>query len=129
MKSLDDLIIQIIIILISYMINSSKDKPFIVLIWSVSLALDYPYFGYLRGKYTVKDLQELDEYGASLGVELVPCIETLDHLGRVLRWDAFNNIQDGPSNINVGEEATYEFIEEMIKTCRKCYKTNATVQK
>lgn len=84
----------------------------------------YPYFGYLRGKYTVKDLQELDEYGESLGVELVPCIETLDHLGRVLRWDAFNDIQDGPSNINVGEEATYEFIEEMIKTCRKCYKTN-----
>ena len=84
----------------------------------------YPYFGYLRGKYTVEELKDLDEYASSLGVELVPCIETLDHLGRVLRWDAFKNIQDGPTNINVGEEATYEFIEEMIKTCRKCYKSN-----
>ena len=84
----------------------------------------YPYFGYLRGAYSVEELQDLDEYASSLGVELVPCIETLDHLGRVLRWDAFNNIQDGPTNINVGEEATYEFIEELIKTCRKCYKSN-----
>ena len=85
---------------------------------------NYPYFGYLRGKYTVKDLKELVEYGESLGVELVPCIETLDHLGRVFRWDAFSNIQDGPSNLNVGEEATYKFIEEMIKTCREAFKTN-----
>ncbi len=84
----------------------------------------YPYFGYLRGAYSIRELQDLDEYAASLGVELVPCIETLDHLGRVMRWDAFNNIQDGPSNINPGEEETYVFIEELIKTCRKCYKTN-----
>ena len=85
---------------------------------------NYPYFGYLRGKYTSEDLKELVEYGESLGVELVPCIETLDHLGRVFRWDAFGPMQDGPSNLNVGEEATYKFIEEMIKTCRECYKTN-----
>ena len=84
----------------------------------------YPYFGYLRGKYTKEELKDLDEYGQSLGVELVPCIETLDHLGRVFRWDAFKDMQDGPSNLNVGEEATYEFIEEMVKTCRECYKTN-----
>ena len=84
----------------------------------------YPYFGYLRGKYTVEDIKELVEYGESLGVELVPCIETLDHLGRVLRYDAFNEMQDGISCLNVGEEATYEFIEEMIKVCREAYKTN-----
>ncbi len=82
----------------------------------------YPYFGYLRGRYTVSDIQELVEYGESLGVELVPCIETLDHLGNVLRWDAFSDVQDGKSNIDVGEEKTYEFIEEMIKTCRSAFK-------
>ena len=82
----------------------------------------YPYFGYLRGRYTVEDLQELVEYGESLGVELVPCIETLDHLGSVLKWDAFSDIQDGKTNIDVGEEKTYEFIEDMIKTCRSAFK-------
>ncbi len=84
----------------------------------------YPYFGYLRGRYTVEDLKELVEYGESLGVELVPCIETLDHLARVLRYDAFFGIKDGPSNLNVGEEETYVFIEELIKTCREAFKTN-----
>ena len=85
-----------------------------------------PYFGYLRGKYTVEDLKELVEYGESLGVELVPCIETLDHLARVLRYDAFADMVDSPSTLNVGEEATYEFIEELIKTCREVFKTDIT---
>lgn len=82
----------------------------------------YPYFGYLRGRYTVEDLKELVEYGESCGVELVPCIETLDHLGSVLKWDAFDDVQDGKTNIDVGSEKTYEFIEEMIKTCRTAFK-------
>ena len=81
----------------------------------------YPYFGYLRGRYAKEDIRELVEYGNSFGVELVPCIETLDHLGRAMRWDAFSDIVDGPSNVLVEEEKTYTFIEEMIKTCRENY--------
>ena len=81
----------------------------------------YPYFGYLRGRYTKEDIRELVEYGNAFGVELVPCIETLDHLGRVLRWDTFADIVDGPTNVMVEEEKTYEFLEEMIKTCRENY--------
>lgn len=84
----------------------------------------YPYFGYLRGRYTKEDIQELVEYGNLFGVELVPCIETLDHLGRVMRWDTFKDVKDGNTNVLVEEEKTYEFIEEMIKTCRECYKGN-----
>ncbi len=83
----------------------------------------YPYFGYLRGRYTKEDIHELVEYGNSLGVELVPCIETLDHLGRTLRWDAFLDVTDGPTNVMVEEDKTYEFIEEMIKTCRENYQS------
>ena len=85
---------------------------------------NHPYFGYLRGKYTADDLKEFVEYGESLGVELVPCIETLDHLARIFHYDAFAKIQDGPSNLNVGEEETYVFIEALIRKCRECFKTN-----
>ena len=84
----------------------------------------YPYFGYLRGRYKAQDLKEFVEYGESLGVELVPCIETLDHLARIFHYDAFANIQDGPSNLNVGEEETYVFIDALIKKCRECFETN-----
>ena len=40
----------------------------------------YPYFGYLRGGYSKKDIKELVEFGNSFGVELLPTIQTLGHL-------------------------------------------------
>src|SRR5690625_4980678 len=39
-----------------------------------------PYFGYMRGRYTEEEFKELDEYAYTLGIELVPCIQTLAHL-------------------------------------------------
>ena len=45
-----------------------------------------PYFGRFRGRYSRAELQELDAFAASEGVELVPCIQTLAHLGGALRW-------------------------------------------
>ncbi len=35
------------------------------------------YFGYLRGKYTKRELTELDDYAYDYGVELIPCIQAL----------------------------------------------------
>lgn len=37
----------------------------------------YPYFGYMRGRFTKAELKELDAYALSLGVELIPCIQVL----------------------------------------------------
>ena len=47
---------------------------------------EYPYFGYLRGRYTQDELREIDAYAESMGVELVPCIQTLAHLAQFLQW-------------------------------------------
>ena len=33
-----------------------------------------PYFGYMRGRYSAKELKELDDYGYQFGIELIPCI-------------------------------------------------------
>lgn len=46
----------------------------------------YPYFGYLRGGYSEKELRELDDYAYALGVEMIPCIQTLGHSAMILRW-------------------------------------------
>ncbi|MDO4741652.1 MAG: family 20 glycosylhydrolase, partial [Eubacteriales bacterium] len=46
---------------------------------------EYPYFGHLRGRYSRSDLREIDAYAASMGVELVPCIQTLGHLLQFLQ--------------------------------------------
>ena len=47
-----------------------------------------PYFGYKRGRYSMEELRELDSYAASLGIELIPFIQTLAHLGSLTRWRA-----------------------------------------
>lgn len=35
-----------------------------------------PFFGYMRGKYTKEEMKALDQYGASIGIEVIPCIQT-----------------------------------------------------
>ena len=50
---------------------------------------DEPYFGYMRGRYSIAEMKELDEYASSIGVELIPCIQTLAHLATALRWPDF----------------------------------------
>lgn len=80
-----------------------------------------PYFGYLRGRYSKKELKEIVEYGDSFGVEVVPCIQTLSHLSQALRWDAYSSIRETGNTLFIGKEETYVFIEKMIKTCREIF--------
>ncbi|MDE6400979.1 MAG: beta-N-acetylhexosaminidase, partial [Clostridiales bacterium] len=82
-----------------------------------------PYFGYLRGRYTVADLKELDEYGAKFGVELTPCIQTLAHLNGIARWDRFKPIIDCDDILLADDEGTYALIEKMFKTLAECFRS------
>lgn len=81
-----------------------------------------PYFGYLRGRYSKADLKELDAYAESIGIELVPCIQTLAHLATFLRWGKVPT-EDADCML-ADEERTYELVEKMIATCRECFKSN-----
>lgn len=75
---------------------------------------EYPYFGYFRGRYTQGELQELDDYAHDLGIEMIPCIQTLGHLYQVLQHGTHSAIQDTSDVLLVGEEQTYEFLEKII---------------
>ena len=75
----------------------------------------HPYFGYLRGRFTQDELRALDAYAAQLGIELIPCIQTLGHLARALHWPCMESLRDTADVLMVDEEETYAFIEEMIK--------------
>lgn len=85
---------------------------------------EYPYFGYMRGKYSISDIQEMDAYASQYGIELIPCIQTLAHLAATLRWPCFDGMKDNEDILLCGEERTYDFIEAMIRACRKSYRTN-----
>ncbi|MGL4343604.1 MAG: beta-N-acetylhexosaminidase [Cellulosilyticaceae bacterium] len=75
----------------------------------------YPYFGYMRGSYKSSEIREVVAYAGQVGMEVIPCIQTLAHLGATLRWPAFDEITDCDNIILVGEEKTYDFIEAMVK--------------
>ncbi len=80
-----------------------------------------PYFGYLRGRYTVAEMKELDAFADSLGIEIIPCIQTLAHLRSFSRWGkAKFEMND---TLLVDDPRTYELVEHMVKTVSECFKT------
>ena len=83
-----------------------------------------PYFGHLRGRYSKDDLKGLDDYAASLGIEIIPCIQTLAHMNGFIKWEETSSIVDTDDILLVGEEKTYRLIEDMISSLRKCFRTN-----
>ncbi|MBQ7935804.1 MAG: beta-N-acetylhexosaminidase [Clostridia bacterium] len=82
---------------------------------------DEPFFGYLRGKYSIKELRELDDFAYNLGVELVPNIQTLAHMATFIRWRS--DLKDIDDILLVDDEKVYELIERMIKSLRECFRT------
>ncbi|KAJ1923854.1 hypothetical protein IWQ60_005607 [Tieghemiomyces parasiticus] len=77
---------------------------------------DEPFFGYLRGPYTAAELTAIDEYAFHLGVEVVPCIQTLGHLGQILQWPRFANVRDTSEVLLSRFDETYALIEKMIRS-------------
>lgn len=73
-----------------------------------------PYFGYLRGKYSSKELKEMDAYAAAHGIELIPCIQTLAHFTNPVKLPRFAPIIDINDILLIDDEKTYEFIDRMF---------------
>ncbi len=80
-----------------------------------------PYFGYMRGRYSIAEMKELDAYADSIGIEIIPCIQTLAHLRSFSKWSQANfEIND---TLMVDDPRTYELVERMIKTVSECFRT------
>lgn len=85
---------------------------------------DEPYFGMYRGRMTVQELKEIDEYASKFGIEAIPYIQTLGHLERLFQHVHFWNILEGEDHLMLRNEKTYELIDKMFKTMREAFKTN-----
>ena len=64
---------------------------------------DYPYLGYQRGRYTVEELRGIDDFAAQLGIEVIPCIQTLGHMEQFLRYSVNDEIAENAKVLLVGE--------------------------
>lgn len=82
-----------------------------------------PYFGYLRGRFSQAELRELDQYADALGIEMIPCIQTLGHMARALRWPCMEDMRDTDDVLLLDEEKTYALIEEMIVSASRPFAT------
>ncbi len=80
-----------------------------------------PYFGYLRGRYSKEELKDMADYCQSIGVELIPCIQTLAHLANMFTWSPYSSICDFGDIMLVGEERTYALIDNMFRSIRECF--------
>lgn len=82
---------------------------------------EYPYFGHMRGRYTADEIKEIDAYAINLGIELIPCIQCLSHLGAGLQWNFTAGIKDVYDTLLIGEEKTYEFIKTILRNVSEMF--------
>lgn len=81
------------------------------------------YIGYMRGRYSRKELRELDDYAALFGIELIPCIQTLGHLNRVLHWPAMAHYADNDEVLLTDSEESYVLLRRMLKAASAPYRS------
>lgn len=81
------------------------------------------YIGYMRGRYSMEELRGLDDFAAIFGIELIPCIQTLGHLNRVLHWPAMAHYADNDEVILTDYEETYTLLRRMISAASAPYRS------
>ena len=80
-----------------------------------------PYFGYMRGRYTKTEMKEIDAFAESIGMSVIPCIQTLAHLNTIFHWGKFP--RDCDDILLTDDERTYELIDHMFATLSECFKS------
>ncbi len=84
----------------------------------------YPKFGHLRGRYTIEELRQIDDYGYEMGVELIPCIQTFGHLEQYIKMKEAQVPNDNKTVLLAGADETYAFIDAELAAVRKAFRTN-----
>ncbi|OGF49035.1 MAG: hypothetical protein A2231_08455 [Candidatus Firestonebacteria bacterium RIFOXYA2_FULL_40_8] len=82
-----------------------------------------PLIGYLRGKYTIKEMKELDDFAFKFGVELFPCIQALGHMPHIFKFNRYQDVRDDERCFNVRKEKSYVLLEKMMKSASKPFRS------
>ena len=77
----------------------------------------------MRPQYTEEDFRQIDSYASMFGIEVIPCMQTLAHLIDVIKWPAYQAFSDTSDILLVGDERTYQFVEDMIVQVMKPFRT------
>lgn len=82
---------------------------------------DEPHFGYMRGRYTEKEIREMVSFAELFGFEIMPFVQTLAHLGLIFRhWDPYyKDARDFGDILLMDEPRVYRLIDRLFHTVRK----------
>ena len=83
----------------------------------------YAHFGYMRGRYSTEELRELDDFAYSIGIEIVPCIQTLGHMQHYLRWDEAYSYRETNMILRPDSPKVDEFIRDMLIAASKPFRS------
>ncbi len=84
---------------------------------------DEPYFGYMRGAYTLEELKEMDDFAAALGIELVGHCEVLGHCEQFLKWRHFARLGDTPSILLIDDPDAQALLKKVISFWAKALRS------
>lgn len=85
---------------------------------------EQPLFGHLRGRYSKDELKDIDKYCQEIGIELIPCIQTLAHLNAMFKWtDEYSDINDCDDILIASDEKVLSLIDNMLKNISECFTT------
>lgn len=84
---------------------------------------EYAHFGYMRGRYSEQELRELDDYAYALGIELIPCIQTLGHMEHYLKWAESRPWRENDRVLLPNDEGTFALIRDMLIHASKPFRS------
>ena len=82
-----------------------------------------PFYGHLRGRYSFDELREIDAYAHELGIEVVPCIQTLAHLNCLFKWNEYAECKDTADILLIDSDRTYQLINNIFSTISHCFRS------
>ncbi len=83
----------------------------------------YAHFGYMRGRYSTAELRELDDYAYGIGIEIVPCMQTLGHMRHYLKWEEARPYRENYDVLLPDDEKTYGLIRDMLIAASKPFRS------
>ncbi|MFH1074819.1 MAG: hypothetical protein V1752_07010, partial [Candidatus Firestonebacteria bacterium] len=82
-----------------------------------------PLIGYLRGKYTMKEMKELDDFAFKFGLEMFPCIQALGHMPHIFKFNKYFEYKDDDRCFNVRYKKSYILLEKMMRSAAKPFRS------
>lgn len=82
---------------------------------------DYPYWGYLRGRYSREEIRDCDSFASLFGVTLVPCIQMLAHLRTVLNLPEFREYKDMDDMLLLEDEKPRALLGSLLEAVANCF--------